>query len=132
MKRYLLDTSALLSLRDNESGADQVADLLYQAQRGTVVCKICFISLMELFYRVWKDENESSGRLAYEQCRSLPLEIIHESEALLERAAQIKATHHLSLSDAWIGAAALLENGTLVHKDPEFDALQCPQLKLPQ
>jgi len=32
MKRYLLDTSALLTLRDDEPGADQVADILYQAQ----------------------------------------------------------------------------------------------------
>ncbi len=34
MKRYLLDTSALLTLRDNEKGADLVADLMHQAQEG--------------------------------------------------------------------------------------------------
>jgi predicted nucleic acid-binding protein len=130
MTRYLLDTSALLALRDDEAGAGQVADLLYKAQRGECICKMCFISLMEIFYRVWKDENESSGRLAYEQCRALPIEIIHESDPLLERAARIKAIHRLSLADAWIGAAALLEGATLVHKDPEFDAIDCPQLKL--
>lgn len=130
MKRYLLDTSALLALRDDEPGADQVADLLYQAQRGESVCKICFMSLMELLYRVWKDENESSGRLAYEQCRALPIEIIHESDPLLECAARIKAIHRLSLGDAWIAAAALLEGAILVHKDPEFDGLECLQLKL--
>jgi PIN domain nuclease of toxin-antitoxin system len=28
MKRYLLDTSALLTLRDDEPGAQRVADLL--------------------------------------------------------------------------------------------------------
>ncbi len=38
MKKYVLDTSALLTLRDDEEGADLVADLLYQAQRGEVVC----------------------------------------------------------------------------------------------
>ncbi|MFZ1983351.1 MAG: PIN domain-containing protein [Desulfatitalea sp.] len=132
MKRYLLDTSALLTLRDDEPGADQVAGLLLQAQKGESSCKICFISLMELFYRVWKDENESAGRLAYEQCRALPIEIIHESESLLEHSAQIKAIHRVSLADAWIGAAALLEGATLVHKDPEFESLDCPQVKLPE
>ncbi|MEZ5448851.1 MAG: hypothetical protein R3E89_07565 [Thiolinea sp.] len=34
MKRYLLDTSALLTLRDDEEGADVVAELLYQHQNG--------------------------------------------------------------------------------------------------
>ena len=91
---------------------------------------ICFISLMEVLYRVWRDENESAGQLAYEQCRSLPMETIHESRALLKRAARIKATKRLSLVDAWIGAAALQEGVIPVHKDPVFTTLDCPQMDL--
>lgn len=131
MKRYVMDTSALLTLRDNEPGADEVAELLQQSRQGQSLCFICFISLMEILYRVWKDENETAGRLAYEQCRSLPVQIIHESSPLLEMSARLKATHRLSLADAWIGASALQEGATLVHKDPEFMALDCPQLTLP-
>jgi len=33
---------------------------------------------MELFYRVWQDEGRTQGRLAYEQCLSLPLIVVHE------------------------------------------------------
>jgi predicted nucleic acid-binding protein len=131
MKRYLLDTSALLTLRDNESGADQVAEILYQAQQAKVQCFGCFMSLMEVLYRVWKDESEQAGRLAYEQCLSLPIEWVHESRALLEKAAEIKARHQLSLADAWIAATALLQSALLVHKDPEFATLDCQQLVLP-
>ena len=131
MKRYLLDTSALLTLRDNESGADQVAEILYQAQQGKAQCFGCFMSLMEVLYRVWKDENEQEGRLAYQQCLSLSIEWIHEHGALLEKAAEIKAMHPLSLADAWIAATALLKGALLVHKDPEFTALTCQQLVLP-
>jgi len=82
MKCYIFDTSALLTLRDNEPGAEQVADLLYQAQKGKIKALVCFISLMEMFYRVWKDEGEQDGRLAYEQIHSLPVSIIHESVPL--------------------------------------------------
>ena len=131
MKRYLLDTSALLTLRDNESGADQVAEILYQAQQSKARCFGCFMSLMEVLYRVWKDENEQEGRLAYQQCLSLPIEWIHERGALLEKAAEIKVMHPLSLADAWIAATALLKGALLVHKDPEFAALACQQLVLP-
>ncbi len=131
MKRYLLDTSALLTLRDNEPGADQVAEILYQAQQGKAQCFGCFMSLMEMLYRVWKDENEQDGRLAYQQCLSLPIQWVHEHEALLEKAAEVKACHPLSLADAWIAAAALLQGAELVHKDPEFSALDCRQLVLP-
>lgn len=131
MKRWLLDTSALLALRDDEAGADRVAALLRQAQAGRTACCGCFMSLMEVYYRVWKDEGEAAGRLAYEQCRSLPIEWIHESAELLEEAAAIKAKHALSLADAWIAATARLAGATLVHKDPEFAALKLPQEVLP-
>jgi hypothetical protein len=61
MKRFLLDTSALLTLRDDEEGADQVADLLQKAEAGRAHCFACFIKQMEVFYRVWKDEGGVPG-----------------------------------------------------------------------
>lgn len=131
MKRYLLDTSAFLTLRDDENGADQVAELMYQAQNGKSQCFACFLSLMEIFYRVWKNENEQAGRLAYEECQSLPVKWIHETKSLLEKSAEIKAKNRLSLADAWIAASAIQEGAILVHKDPEFILLDCPQLVLP-
>jgi predicted nucleic acid-binding protein len=123
MNGFLLDTSALLTLRDNEPGAEQVSQLLLQAQNGGLPCYGCFMTLMEVFYRVWKDEGESAGREAYADCQALPINWLHESPELLIRAASVKATHPLSLADAWIAAAALENSVALVHKDPEFENL---------
>ena len=131
MKRYLLDTSALLTLRDDEDGAGQVAEILVRAKEERAQCYACFLTLMEVFYRVWRDEGELEGRLAYEQCQTLPLTWIHEDRALLEKAAEIKAVHKVSLADAWIGASAILQDAQLVHKDPEFENLDCDQICLP-
>jgi len=131
MKYYLLDTSALLTLRDDEDGADLVVELLHKAQDGECKCFACFFSLMEILYRVWKDENELAGKLAYEECQSLPIQWIHETKRLLEASAKIKATNKLSVVDAWIAASALQEGAVLVHKDPEFISVECLQLKLP-
>jgi len=103
----LLDTSALLTLRDNEPGADRVERALSASQQ----CYACFLTRMEVLYRVWKDEGESSGRLAYEQLKALPLRWIEASEPLLAAA------------DAWIAAAAQQVGATLLHKDPEFRAV---------
>jgi predicted nucleic acid-binding protein len=128
MNRYLLDTSALLALRDNEPGAGRVAALLEAAARGELVCYGCFISQMELFYRVWKDEGEEAGRKAYSISLQLPISWLHESPGLLEQAAAIKACFLVSLADAWIAAAALQLDAVLVHKDPEFEKVD--QLKL--
>ncbi len=123
MSGFLLDTSALLTLRSDEPGADRVAALLGDASTGKTECHGCFISLMEVLYRVWKNEGEAAGRIAYAACLKLPIIWLHESPSLLERAASIKAIHPLSLADAWIAASALELGATLVHKDPEFENL---------
>ena len=67
MSRYLLDTSALLALRDDEPGAARVEQLLSEGSP----CLACFITLMEVFYRVWKDEGEAAGHEAYTDLPSL-------------------------------------------------------------
>jgi predicted nucleic acid-binding protein len=55
------------------------------------------------------------------------------SEEVLLTAARIKATHELSVADAWVGATAVLTRSQLVHRDPELRALagDLPLLELP-
>ncbi len=122
---FLLDTSALLALRDDEPGAARVAELLQNSVGvGSPRCFACFMTRMELLYRVWKDEGEQAGRLADEQLLALPMGWVDATDGLLQQAAAIKARHALSVADAWIAAAALQKGAVLVHKDPEFRALQ--------
>ena len=119
MPAFCLDTSAILTLRDDEPGAERVAMVL----EGPDPCFVCFVTRMEVLYRVWKDEGERSGRLAYEQLQSLPIQWVDQTEPLLLEASRIKASHPLSVADAWIAATALLGQATLLHKDPEFEAI---------
>ena len=119
MPAFCLDTSAIITLRDDEPGAERVAMLL----EGPDPCLACFITRMEVLYRVWKDEGESSGRLAYEQLQSLPIQWVDQKEPLLLEASRIKASYQLSVADAWIAATAILSRATLLHKDPGFEAM---------
>ena len=131
MKRFLLDTSALLTLRDDEPGAQRVAEVLHLTGQGKAKCYGCFMSLMEVLYRVWRDESRQAGQLAYQQCLALPIEWLHSNDALLTKAAEFKALHTLSLADAWIAACASEQGATLLHKDPEFRPLAIAQEFLP-
>lgn len=133
MTRFVLDTSALLTLHYNEAGSERVADLLTLAlepetpAQTNVAVFACFMSLMEVFYRVWKSEGEAAGRAAYAACQALPVIWVHETPALLELAASLKARYPMSLGDAWIAATALQCDAVLVHKDPEFEAVPALQ-----
>ena len=104
------ETPALLALRDDEPGAQRVAALLVDSAKVPArSCLACFMSRMEVLYRVWKDEGEHCGRLAHEQLLALPIRWVEASDALLMRAAELKAGFALSVADAWIAAAADLE-----------------------
>ena len=131
MTRFLLDTSALLTLRDDEPGAERVAEVLDLAIRGKAKCYGCFMTLMEVLYRVWRDEDKAAGQLAYQQCMALPIEWLSNSEALLAKAAEYKATYPLSIGDAWIAACASEHGAVLLHKDPEFKPVPVAQEFLP-
>ena len=131
MKRFTLDTSALLTLRDDEPGADRVAEVLKLADAGKVKCYGCFITLMEVMYRVWRDENKTAGQLAHQQCLAPPIIWMHSDDSLLAKSAEFKALHSLSLADAWIAACASEQGAVLVHKDPEFSPLPIAQELLP-
>ncbi|MFU8832033.1 MAG: PIN domain-containing protein [Wenzhouxiangella sp.] len=128
MRQFLLDTSALLALRDDEPGAERVAGLL---RDPAVRCHACFMTRMEVLYRIWKDESELAGKLALQQCLALPLDWVEASDELLLQAAELKAGFSISVVDAWIAAAAMRQGAILLHKDPEFNALAIEQEWLP-
>ena len=131
MKRFLLDTSAILTLRDDEAGADRVAEVLGLATQGKAKCYGCFMTLMEVFHRVWRDEDKAAGQLAYQQCLALPMEWLSNTDTLMVKAAEYKALYPLSIADAWIAACASEQSAVLLHKDPEFKPLPISQELLP-
>ncbi len=123
MAAYLLDTSALLVLRYDEEGADEVEALLHRRRGGESECLVSFMTFMEYFYSVWRGEGKATALKAYLQMKMLPLKRIDLTESLLLLAAELKATYPLSLADSWIAATAIESRTILVHKDPEFEQL---------
>jgi predicted nucleic acid-binding protein len=123
-QRYTLDTSAIIAYFTDEAGADEVQRLLLLAASRRAEIFVSFITFMELLYRIWRQRGERQGKVAYLRLNALGLTRIDVSESLLLRAARIKAQFDLSVADAWIAATALLTESLLVHKDPEFRALQ--------
>jgi len=118
-KPYLLDTSALLSLVEDEPGADRVEELLRVRQ-----VLLPFVVGLEVYYITQQErsEDEADRRLAL--IRRLPaLWLDQVSEAVLITAGRFKALHRLSLADALIAAFAADAGAILVHKDPEYEAL---------
>jgi predicted nucleic acid-binding protein len=116
---YLLDTSALLTLIEDEDGAAQVEQVL---RKHSVI--ITWMSLLEVHYITQQERGLAEAERRYALLKSLPVTLIwHTDELILLTAARLKAGYRLSLADTIIAACALLQQATLLHKDPQFEAL---------
>ena len=125
---FVLDTSALLTLRSDEPGADRVETLLRQAWRKRSRLLVSFMSRMEILYCVWREEGEEEARHALRLIDSFAIEWVSCEPAILDMASGLKARGGLSVADSWIAATALVRGAVLVHKDPEFQrASEIPQ-----
>ena len=122
--KFVLDTSAFLALRGDESGADRVEALLALAKRNRCQLFASFMSRMEILYIVWRDQGEDSARHALRLLDSFTVQWVSCEPNILVTASRIKAGGGLSVADSWIGATAIEHGATLVHKDPEFEPLK--------
>lgn len=117
---YLLDSSALLTLIEDEPGADRVEEVL-----RTRACLVPWLGLLEVYYVTHQERgvDESERRLALLQ--SLPTQILWEADsAVLRAAATFKASHRVSLADAIMAGFAKVRTAILLHKDPDFQSLE--------
>lgn len=116
---YVLDTSALLTLIENENGVDRVEEII-QSKRAFLP----FLALLEVHYVTWQERGQGEADRRYALLKQLPCEILWQiDEPLLLTASRFKARHRLSMADSMIAAFAQRKKSVLIHKDPEYEAL---------
>lgn len=118
-KSYVLDTSALLALIENEEGAGRVESILRE-EKVFLPC----LALLEVHYVTRQERGQGEADRRYALLRQLSCEILWNlDEPTLLTASRFKAGHRVSLADALIAAFAKRQQSVLVHKDPEYEAL---------
>lgn len=116
---YLLDTSAILTLLEDEAGAQRIETLL---RREEIL--LPFLALLETYSITLREQSEDVADKRYALLKQLPATILWDvDEPTLLTAGRLKASHRLSLADALIAALAVRHRAVLVHKDPELAAL---------
>lgn len=123
MDNVVLDTSAWFALAESEPGADDVEAHVAAAWLGRVAIHSSFVSLTELQYIRANEQGAESAASLVAWVKQQPVQWLHSDDALCGEAAKLKAANKVSFADAFVAATAQRRNATLVHKDPEFDAL---------
>jgi predicted nucleic acid-binding protein len=120
VSKYLLDTSALLTLIEDEAGADRVEDILRNQE-----VFIPWLCLMEVHYITQQERDVTEANQRYALLKASGATVLWEThEAILMTAAGFKAKFRLSLADTIIAAYAYEHRATLLHKDPEYEVLK--------
>jgi predicted nucleic acid-binding protein len=119
----VLDTSACFAFLENEPGADVVEMILLDAREERVAVHASFASLTEIEYIIIQERSAADATAALVNIKGWPVRWHHTDDDLCSEAAKLKAVHKISFADAFVAATASRLNATLVHKDPEFNAL---------
>ena len=126
---FVLDSSALLALIEDETGADRVEDVL-RRQRAVLP----WVALMEVYYVTKQEQGQVEADRRHALLKQMAAEISWGAdEATILLAGDLKAVIRLSFADALIAAIARRHGAVLLHKDPELAVLagQQPTEALP-
>ncbi len=120
-KTYVLDTSALLTYFNAESGIE-IIDELFAAQGKRLI--VSFLTLFELHYITVRTRSQPLADMLLRATMQLDLEVDYSNSlAQISAAGALKGKYPLSAVDAWIAALAQKQRAVLVHKDPQFELL---------
>lgn len=133
MTTYVFDTEPLVAYLYDESGADNVRELLETVDTGEATGALSHATASELVYKVARLETGAPNQLTPGeqelQTAERDLRILRGFGLTVETpswsvVARIKAAGGISLGDAYAGALAAETDATLViGADPEFDDL---------
>lgn len=132
-RNYVLDSTAFLTMFEDEAGADTVQDLLERANMSEIHVFVSFVTFTEIFYITLREKGEKEAQKRIKLMDALATTRIESSKELSLIAGRLKAAYRLSFADAWIAATAMFYDAILVHKDPDFEQLEdkLKALKLP-
>ena len=126
MANRVLDSWALMAFFEDEPAAEAVDELLDQASRGKHKLFLTSINWAEVYYSTMREVSQEAAEQHVQVIANLPIEIvaIGDDLKLARQAAIFKASHRISLADAFAAALANDKKAELVTGDQEFKALE--------
>src|SRR3990167_9468892 len=120
MKSMILDSYAILVFLQGEKGHNRVKQYLDDASEERIKLFISIINLAEVFYKLARKVGEAETMKIISSLRKLDLEIVSATDALVFRAAEIKAQYPISLADCFAVVLARQQKAPILTGDPEF------------
>ena len=124
MKRYVLDSFALIAYNEGERSAESVREILHKAIDGHAELFMSVVNWGEVFYMTMREGGEIVAKETLARLRDYPIKLVDVNEELALQAGVYKAKNKMSYADAIAAALAHDLKAELVTGDPEFKPLE--------
>ena len=123
-KAVVLDAWAVLAYREDEPGAEEIAELVIEAQNEGVPVMMTTVNVGEVWYILAREVSETEADKAVQELRHLGIQFIDPDWKLTRDAAAHKAKHRMSFADCFAAALAKQHKAQLVTGDVEFKQVE--------
>jgi predicted nucleic acid-binding protein len=124
MKRYVLDSYALIAYSRDEKGAESVAEIINDGLNDRAELYLSVINWGEIYYITLRNFDLERAELFRETLARYPITIVEADKELTLLAAKFKAFHKISYADAFAAALAKMRKAKLITGDNEFKSLE--------
>jgi len=123
MKRYVLDSYAMIAYFEDEPGADRVALVLKQLIKGKAKGFMSVVNWGEVYYNTMREEGISEAEKVILQLDKFPIQIVDVNKELAYEAAKLKGEFRIAYADCFAVALSVKLDAAIVTGDPDFKKL---------
>jgi ribonuclease VapC len=124
MKRYVLDSYAMIAYFEDEPGADRVAQILRQLIQGKAKGYMSVVNWGEVYYNTMREEGVAEAEKVILQLDKFPIQIIEVNRDFAYEAAKLKGKYRIAYADCFAVALSVKLNASLVTGDSGFKKLK--------
>jgi predicted nucleic acid-binding protein len=123
MKRYVLDSFAMIAFYEDEDGADITEGILMDITSKKAEGFMSIINWGEIYYSTMREQGAADAERVIKQLSKYPVKLIDADKELTYQAAKLKAQYKIAYADCFAAALSSQLKASLVTGDPEFKKL---------
>ena len=124
MKKYVMDSSAMIAFFEDESGAGEVAEILNALINQKAKGFMSVINWGEIFYCTLRVQGLEEAEYVLTQFNTYPIQILEPDQGLTYEAAKLRVRYGIAYADCFAAALSLRLKAPVVTGDPEFKQLE--------
>lgn len=120
MKKYVMDSFAMIAFFEDEPGADRVAQILESLMDRKAKAYMSVINWGEIYYNTMRDQGIAIAEKVIGKLKQYPIELVDADQKLTYEAAKLKGRYKIAYADCFAVALSHRLNAVVITGDPEF------------